>query len=193
MKKFIMILSVLLTFATSSFAINFAVGGRALFGGNLSPDNSEYQGFVCGGGAFFNLDLIMGLGFQGEVNLLTNRVTFAQNSISFQNYETVDVPFYIWYNLPIRPISIGGGVGLNFSGHTEGSESSGIIVGFAAGANLIAYVAKHFGLVFAAHYVWDVLPQVSNTVKGDTSTYTFTVPGNQRHSISGSVGLEYKF
>ena len=180
MKKFIIILSVLLTFATSSFAINFAVGGRALFGGNLSPDNSEYQGFVCGGGAFFNLDLIMGLGFQGEVNLLTNRVTF-------------DIPFYIWYNLPIRPITIGGGVGLNFSGHTEGSQSSGIIVGFAAGANLIAYVAKHFGLVFAAHYVWDVLPQVSNTVKGDTSTYTFSVPGNQRHSISGSVGLEYKF
>jgi len=193
MKKLILVLTILLTFAFSSFAVNFTVGGHAMFGGNLSPDNSEYQGFVCGGGAFFNLDLLLGLGFQGEVNVLTNRVSFSQNTISFQNYETIDVPFYVWFNLPVRPITFGGGVGLNFSGHTEGNESSGIIVGVAAGANMIAYIAKHFGLVFAVHYVWDVLPQVTNTVSGDTSTYTFTVPGLQRHSITGSVGLEYRF
>lgn len=193
MKKLILVLTVLLGLTSASFAVNFTVGGNLLFGGNISPDNSEYQGFVSGCGAFFNLDLYQGFGFQGEVNVLTNRVSFSQNSVTFRNYETIDLPFYIWYNLPVRPISFGLGAGLNFSGHTDGDQSSGIIMGFAAGANIIAHVGDHFGLVFAAHYVWDILPQVSSTTSGDTSTYTLTSPANQRHSICGSAGLQYRF
>lgn len=193
MKKLLGVLTVLFCLSASTFAVDFAVGGKGFFGKCISPDNTSYNGFVSGGGAFFNLDLLMGLGIQTEVNVMTNRVTFASNSVSFTEYETIDVPVYVWFNLPIKPVTIGGGLGVNFSGHSGGTASQQVIVGVAAGANIIAYVAPHFGIVFGANYVWDAFPQMEKSVSGDTSTYTFIENDKKRHQICGSVGLEFIF
>lgn len=193
MKKLLGVLAVLFCLSASTFAVDFAVGGRGIFGKSISPDNTSYNGYVCGGGAFFNLDLLMGLGIQTEVNVMTNRVSFGTNSISFTDYETVDVPVYVWFNLPVKPVTIGGGIGLNFSGHTGNNSEQQVIVGVAAGANIIAYVAPHFGIVFGANYVWDAFPQFERTRSGDTETITFIENDKKRHQICGSIGLEFLF
>lgn len=193
MKKIILVLSLLCGFTAASFAVDFTVGGNFIFGGNFSSEETNYQGFVSGGGAFINLDLYQGFGFQGEFNLITNRVSFSRNSVTFRATEALDIPLCVWYNSPARPISFGAGAGLNFSVQTYESQSNEVAIGLAAGANVIAYLGEHFGLVLAAHFIWDAFPQVVNTRTEDSSTYTFSNSESNRQSLCGSLGLQYRF
>lgn len=198
MKKLLAAFIVIAGIVSTAPAINLAVGGRGFLGGNLQTDDSGLDGFMCGLGAFVNLDLIGGFGFQGEVNYVANQISTGNSSITFTHYKIIDLPVYVWYNLKFKPVEIGGGVGINFSNYpgseveAKGSFSN---FGFAAGANVIFNVSEHFGIVLGATSVFDFFPTVVKTEnhENNSTTYSFSESDYRRKSIYGSLGLEYKF
>ncbi|MCR5062006.1 MAG: porin family protein [Treponema sp.] len=198
MKKILASLILLAGVVSTAPALSLAVGGRGFLGGNLQTDDSGLDGFMCGLGAFLNLDLIGGFGFQGEVNYVANQISTGSNSVTFTHYEILDFPLYVWYNLKLNPIVLGAGAGINFSNY-PGSEveakGSFANVGLAAGANLKVYVSEHFGIVLGATGVFDFFPTIVKTenTENNSTTYTFSDADYRRKSIYGSLGLEYRF
>ena len=85
MKKYFALLIFFVGFLSSSFALHFTVGGNFNIGGTTSQ-NQDYNGFSIGGGALFNLDLFLGLGFQVEINATNSKVAAVDdNTISFSD------------------------------------------------------------------------------------------------------------
>ena len=198
MKKLFAMFIVISGIISTAPAINLAVGGRGFLGGNIQTDDSGLDGFMCGLGAFLNLDLIGGFGFQGEVNYVANQISTGNKSITFTHYKILDFPVYVWYNLKLEHVAFGGGAGINFSNY-PGSEikSDGVFsnVGLAAGANFKVYVSEHFGIVLGATSVFDFFPTVVKTENNEanSTTYSFADSDYRRKSIYGSLGLEYRF
>lgn len=194
MKKLIVLAVAAICFISSASALNISVGGRAMLGGNIGADYSGFKGIVGGGGAYFNLDLFNGFGFQGELNVVTNKIEFSKNetSITTTDYSFVDFPFMFWYNMDLSKIVAGGGIGLNFGSFTDNGDNK-MNVGLAAGANVKFYFADHFGIVLGAHGVFDMLPSVTITSSGKSTTYKANSPEFKRKSIYGTAGLEYRF
>ena len=89
---------------------------------------------MCGLGAFLNLDLIGGFGFQGEVNYVANQISTGSNSVTFTHYEILDFPLYVWYNLKLNPIVIGAGAGINIM-----LNSDNLYYSWAGGQDNYAY------------------------------------------------------
>ncbi|MBR1638400.1 MAG: hypothetical protein IJ688_03340 [Treponema sp.] len=195
MKKLIALAAAAVCLISSTFALDIAVGARGLLGGNIGKDYSGFEGIVGGAGAYVNLDLIAGFGFQGEVNVVTNKieVSVENASVTTTDYEIVDFPFLIWYNLKLPFIAVGAGVGLNFSTFNDENLNDNGSVGLAAGANVKIYISKHFGLVFGADAVFDFIPTVTVTVDGDKTTYTAVSRDYYRKTIYGNAGLEFRF
>lgn len=195
MKKLISVFVLAFTLITSSFALDIAVGARGMLGGNIGEDYSGFEGIVGGGGAYINLDLFWGLGFQGEVNVVTNKieVSLENQSVTTTDYEIVDFPVMLWYNLDLLAVELGGGIGLNFSTFSNSELEDTNNIGLAAGVNFKLFISDHFGLVFGAHGVFDFLPTITVTTDGDTTTYTANGPSYTRKSIYGTAGLEFRF
>ncbi len=198
MKKILSVLFISLSLMVSTFAIEFTLGGKFTAGGNINPDASGYQGGLAGGGIFFNLDLFGGLGLQLEHNFSNQKVTVDEGSLTFESYELIDTPIYIWYNANLGLIGLGGGLGVNFSYCSERYSSNAddvINVGLAAGANLIFYLGRHFGIVFAGNCVWDFVPSVTKTKDYENSsvTYHYDSAKSSRLSLYGALGLQYRF
>ena len=195
MKKLIAMAAAAVCLISSTFALNISVGGRAMLGVNLGADYSGFEGIVGGGGAFFNLELLGGFGFQGEANIVTNQIEISpqDRTLTTTDYSIVDLPFMFWYNLKLGNLVVGGGAGLNFSSFSNDDVNNQMNVGVAAGANLKYLFSDHFGLVFGAHSVFDFLPTVTVTSSGKKTTYTANGPEYTRKSIYGTVGLEYRF
>lgn len=195
MKRFIAIAIAAVCLASSTFALDIAVGARGMFGGNVGDDYSGFDGFVGGAGAYINLDLLLGFGFQGEMNIVTNKIEFsaADKSLTTTDYYIVDFPFMVWYNLNLFVIEIGGGVGLNLSVFESDELKDNVNVGLAAGVNLKFFISDHFGIVLGAHGVFDFLPTITVTSSENSTTYTANAPNFTRKSIYGTAGLEFRF
>jgi len=202
MKKIITLLALSLAFATSMFAINFTVGGNFNLGGTLS-DDAKYHGLSTGTGAFFNMDMFLGLGLQAEVNVSEDYITVGDKSLTFdERYGIVDTSIMAWWNAKLGPIGLGLGVGPNFSGtisdYEKASEleNNNLVVGIAAGANTIFYIGNHFGIVAGVHGVFDFTPRFTvdtdKSQKGQT-TISWDTSEWERRSIYGTIGAEYRF
>lgn len=196
MKKIFIVFAMLAGLSASVSAIGFSVGGRGFAGTNLDKT------IVAGGGAFFNLDLIGGFGLQAEANITSSVVTFGEKSVTFTDYSVLDMPILVWYNAKLPIITIGGGVGLNFSsvlgnGYVTKSDIKNMNAGLAAGVNVILNINSHFGLVFGANGVFDFTPTIQKFVSKDGHVTKIELSSDsfsfKRKSIYCSAGLQYKF
>lgn len=193
MKKFLVLFILITGLSSSAFALNLAVGGNVNLGGSLSTDQ-RFQGMTAGGGAFVNLDFFLGLGVQAEVNVTVSHFLVSTNTIWLMtDYTVLDVPVMLWWNLPLGPIIVGGGAGLNLSILDADYASAKVALGFAAGANVIFRIGKHFGLVTGVHGLFDFMPRFSVTGYPNAVAYTFTPSDWTRKAIYGNLGLEYRF
>ena len=198
MKRFILSLILFSSLIFTAPALSLAVGGRGLLGGNLQSDDSGLDGFMCGLGAYLNLDLLAGFGFQGEVNYIANKISTGSNEVTFTHYKILDIPFYLWYNLNLDKIAVGGGAGINFSNYPDSeveAKDSFTNIGLALGVNLKLYFTENFGLVIGANSVFDFFPTVVKTENEEenSTTFTFNDANYKRKSLYGSLGFEYKF
>lgn len=199
MKKLFVSIALVIGMATSAFALDISTGFSANMGGNLGGgDYSGYSGLVTGCGAYVNLDLFAGLGFQGEINYVNNQFKIEGNTVSFTQYESIDFSFMPWYQLDLFFGSIGAGVGLNFAYYDEDSgdfsiDTDQFIPGLSMGASFKVYLTNHFGLNFGVHSVLDFLPVIDVDVNGRTTSYTIEGSDFVRKSIYGSIGLDFRF
>ena len=196
MKKIFTVLFMAVVLSTSMFAVNFTLGGNLNLGGTIS-DDSNYHGVSAGTGVFFNMDIFMGLGLQVEVNLSEDFITVGKNSITFdENYGIVDSAVMAWWNAKLGFIGLGAGIGPNFSGTMSDYSDDNLVVGVAAGANVIFYLGNHFGLVAGAHGVFDLTPRFAalhSSSGRKVHTITFETSDWKRRSIYGTFGAEYRF
>lgn len=198
MKKLISLLVLFIGLGTSAFATDISMGFNGNMGGNIGADYSGYNGLVTGCGAYINLDLIGGLGFQGEMNITNNQFKLSGNSVTFTDYQAVDFAFMPWFQFKLPMLAFGGGVGINYAYYNNtlnnlDIESDKFIPGLAIGVNSKVYFSRHFGLVVGAHSVLDFLPYVDVTYEGASTTYTFKNSPFVRKAIYGSVGLDFRF
>ena len=196
MKKILTFIAVTACLMASTFAVSFAVGGRGLLGKNIRPDVDGYNGLVSGAGAFFNLNLIGGFGFQGELNITTSKIETGDKSVTVTDYQILDLPFMLWDNMKIGPIALGGGLGINFStglNNKNDDKNDYFSAGLAAGANIITYFNEHFGIVLGGNFVWDCIPITSKSDSKESVTYYYDDINSRRMAAYASLGLEYKF
>lgn len=199
MKKLFVSIALVIGMAASAFAFNISTGFSGNMGGNIGGgDYSGYSGLVTGCGAYLNLDLFAGLGFQGEINIVNNQFEVAGNTVRFTEYETVDFSFMPWYQFNFFFGSVGAGAGLNFAYYDEdfgdfSVDTDQFIPGLSLGANFIIYLSNHFGINFGVHSVLDFLPVVDVSVHGKTTEYTIESSDFIRKSVYGSVGIDFRF
>lgn len=195
MKKLFALLLIVTGLSTSAFALSISAGGVFNGGGTLSSE-VEYQGFTVGGGAFINLNLFSGVGVQAEFNVSTSQIIVNRNSLYIvDDYTVYDLPVMLWANFQLGSIIAGAGAGLNLSvvENLEYADVNKFSVGFAAGANVIFPIGRHFGILVGAHGVFDLTPHISVTEFDRGSVYTFASSNWTRQSIYGNIGLEYMF
>lgn len=194
MKKILSIIAVAVLFISTTFAFELNFGIRGMVGGNVGNVNKDYDGFVCGSGLYGNLNFYNGFGAQIEANFVSNTITANNNSVTFKACEIVDIPVMFWYNNKMDNITVGGGLGINFSTYSDKyyrtSNDSTVNLGFAMGLNFKYHFTSMFGLVLGTNAVFDFMPtqKISN---GDEITYIFG-SGNTRKAIYGNLGLEIK-
>lgn len=198
MKKLFVSIALVIGMAASAFALDISAGFSANMGGNVGNDYSGYNGLVTGGGAYINLDLFAGLGFQGEINFVNNQFNISGNTVSFTEYESVDFAFMPWYQLNFFFGSIGAGVGLNFAYYDEDFgnftiDTDMFVPGLALGSSFKIYLSNHFGINFGVHSVLDFFPIIDKTVSGRTTSYTIENSEFVRKSIYGSLGIDFRF
>lgn len=193
MKKMIMTISLLFGMVVSSYALTISTGGYFNLGGNDSS-RIETNGISYGVGAFFNIDLFLGLGFQSEINCTNSVINTGENQIIISDIDTiVDIPFMLWWNGKFGFLGVGAGAGINFSLNDCYSEF--VKFGISAGANVIFYFNDHIGLLVGATGVFDFPGQISwETDYSDNKTYVgFTDELWKRNNIYGKVGIVYRF
>lgn len=185
-----------LILAASSFALEVSVGARGSIGGNIGNVDTKYDGVICGGGFYANLNLFNGMGAQAEINLVSNTISTGTNSITFKPCEIIDIPVMAWFNNRIGNITVGGGVGLNFSLYTDNSyrtnNQSSTNLGLALGANFKYHFAERFGIVLGLNSVIDFMP--TEKIKSDSGevTFVFGSADRSRKALFGTIGVEMR-
>lgn len=193
MKKLLVTIAMLATMVCSSFALTISTGGSVNIGG-IDSSEPELNGVTCGIGAFFNLDLILGFGFQSEINVTTSVVNIEDNKLVFSNASsTVDIPFMLWWNGKFGSIGVGAGAGINISANEI--FYGDVHFGIAAGANLIYYFNDHIGLLVGATGVFDFSGQLyyENEYSEDKTYIGVKSEGWRRNNIYGKLGVMYRF
>ena len=98
MKKKIVTIALIFGMVVSSYALTISTGGYFNLGGNDSS-RIETNGISYGVGAFFNIDLFLGLGLQSEINCTNSVINTGENQIIISDIDTiVDIPFMFWWN-----------------------------------------------------------------------------------------------
>ena len=119
MKKMIMTISLLFGMVVSSYALTISTGGYFNLGGNDSS-RIETNGISYGVGAFFNIDLFLGLGLQSEINCTNSVINTGENQIIISDIDTiVDIPFMFWWNGKFGFLGVGAGAGINLNKKNE--------------------------------------------------------------------------
>lgn len=196
MKKLLTLLILTIGLATSMFAVNFAVGGNLNVGGTIS-DDSSYHGFAAGSGAFFNMDIFMGLGLQAEINVSQDYFSLSGNTLTIdERYGIIDMPVMLWWNGKLGFLGLGAGIGPNFSGTISDLKNENTTLGVAAGANVIFYIGNHFGIVTGVHGVFDLTSRFivdTKTPQEGVTEITLNTTDWKRRSVYGTIGAEYRF
>lgn len=196
MKKILGLILTSIVLAASSFALEVTVGARGSVGGNIGNVDPKYDGFICGGAFYANLNLFNGFGVQAEVDLVSNTISTGKNSITFKPCEIVDIPVMLWYNNKMGSMSVGGGAGLNFSLYTDKSymtnNKSSTNLGLALGANVKFHFAERFGVVFGINSVIDFMPTEKIESSTGEVTVVFGTADKSRKALFGSIGVEMR-
>lgn len=196
MKKIIGLLAASIIFIASSFALEFSIGARGSVGGNVGNVDSKYDGVICGGAFYANLNLFQGFGVQAEIDIVSNTVSTGSNSITFKPCEIIDIPVMLWYNNRMGNISVGGGAGLNFSLYTDKSyrsnNKSSTNIGLALGGNVKFHFAQRFGIVLGLNSVIDFMPTEKTELSTGEVTVVFGSADKSRKALFGSIGFEVK-
>lgn len=209
MKKIIAMTVAAVTLISSTFALDFSLGGRAILGRNIAAESSIKEtltglkpdsAFDFGGGIYANVALLGGLGVQAEVNIINSSVSF--NDGNLQNTKTqtlqLDVPLMVWLNLDLWKFTFGFGVGPNFGttlvalDEVTTLSKDAFKIGLAAGADVKFNLTKHLGIVASGRYIMDFKKDerpiaVAGYEAGSYPTIEYT-----RRSLYATLGLEFK-
>lgn len=209
MKKIIALAVAAITLVSSTFALDFSLGGRAILGTNIAAESSIKEtvtglkpdsSFDFGGGIYANFALLGGLGVQAEANIINSTVSF--NDGNLQNTKTqtlqLDVPLMVWLNLDLWKFTFGFGAGANFGTTLVALDDVTTLskdsfkIGLAAGADVKFYLTKHLGIVASGRYIMDFKKderpiEVAGYEAGSYPTIEYT-----RRSLYATLGLEFK-
>ena len=214
MKKIIAMAVAAVCLVSTTFALDFELGGRAILGRNLEAgsvkDNyakaKEDKTFDFGAGAYVHLALLGSLGVQAEGNYIKSSVNFTKNeaeengSYKKVNYDlhTLDLSPMLWFSGQIWKLGLGAGVGPNFSVVIPASEKltsvtkkskEDFAVGLITGADVKFYFTDHLGLVLSGRYIIDFQEKNIEIYGIDTGAKEYSV---NRKTFYGGLGLEWK-
>ncbi len=210
MKKIIALAIAAVTLISSTFALDFSLGGKAVLGTNLASDDtltgtitslSKDSAFDFGGNVYANFALLGGLGVQGEANIINSSITFATGDAKTEKYSTLqlDIPLMVWLNLDLWRFTLGFGAGPNFGitltdlSELKSATKESFKIGLVAGADLKFYFTKHLGLVTSVRYIMDFKKdERAIEISGYDTGATYPTVEYTRRSLYGGIGLEFK-
>lgn len=210
MKKIIALAIAAVTLISSTFALDFSLGGKAVLGTNLASDDtltgtitslSKDSAFDFGGNIYANFALLGGLGVQGEANIINSSITFATGDAKTEKYSTLqlDIPLMVWLNLDLWRFTLGFGAGPNFGitltdlSELKSATKESFKIGLVAGADLKFYFTKHLGLVTSVRYIMDFKKdERAIEISGYDTGATYPTVEYTRRSLYGGIGLEFK-
>lgn len=221
MKKIVALFVAAVCFVGTSFALDFELGAKFDLGKNLAEGETvvgtlsdmEASGtFQFGGSAYVHAAIFPFLGVQVEPTLFKSEISLSNGDVnSTANYDSlvVDIPVMYWSSLTIWKLSVGAGVGVNFSkdinmdknalenakeivGDAKNSLSN-FAWGFVAGADAKVYITDHMGVVGSLRYVMDFSKKTVPIVVENIDTgKTYDTVEIARRFLYGSIGMEFK-
>lgn len=196
MKKIIGLIISSLILIASSFAVELSIGARGSVGGNVGNVDPKYDGVICGGAFYANLNIFNGFGAQAEIDIVSSTISTGEHSITFKPCEIIDIPIMAWYNNRMGNLSVGGGIGINFSLYTDKSyranNKSSTNLGLALGGNVKFHFAQRFGIVLGLNSVIDFMPTEKIESSTGEVTVVFGSADKSRKALFGSVGIEIR-
>ena len=214
MKKIIAMAVAAVFMVSATFALDLEFGARGILGRNLNLNQDlktnyaaakEDQSFDYGFGVYGNFALFGGLGIQAEANYVTSHVDFKAKKENEEykpvKYEiaTLDLAPMAWLNLDLWKLTIGFGVGPNFSielpslSDIKTAKKDQFRTGLIAGADFKFYITDHLGLVLSGRYITEFKKkEVPIEVGGINSGASYTTFETGRKTIYGGLGLEFK-
>ncbi|MCQ2591237.1 MAG: hypothetical protein MJ188_00510 [Treponema sp.] len=236
MKKIIALAIVAVTLVSASFALDFEIGAKVIGGQNVAAGSSAKDtvmnikpdsNFEFGGSVYANFALLGGLGLQFEPTLIKSNVTFNTSLATVGSKDvlkdkveydvmTFDVPLMLWLNLDLWKLTIGGGVGVDFStelnrdaklvdaykyvsdtAKNAAKDLKSVSFAFITGVDAKLYLTKHLGVVASARYIMDITKKevpLTIDVGGYSVETGTTYPAVEyaRRFLYGGVGMEFK-
>lgn len=234
MKKIISMAIAAVMLVSATFALDFEIGARGILGKTFDNDwgtaSEEIKGLNvntemdAGFGVYGNFALFGGLGIQAEVNVLKGTIQFTGDKVTWGSAGhtdeeikktefdqwLIDVPLMAWMNLDCWKLTIGFGLGANFSFAMEPSTDLKTIkdkvketydgktfeVGFAAGVDVKFYFTNNLGIVASARYIGNFNETTRKyPVQFAGQDTEVEGPGIEfkRNSLYGGLGIEWKF
>ncbi len=211
MKKIIAMAIATICLVSATFALDFEIGARGILGYNMALDSdfkTEYMKakdskvFDSGFGAYANFALFGGLGIQAEANYIKSSMDFnVQGATKESEYaiRTLDLAPMVWLNLDLWKLTVGFGLGPNFSIQIPGlsdvktAKKDQFRTGLIAGADFKFYFTDHMGLVLSGRYITEFQKKdVPIQVAGYDSGAKYTTFETGRKTLYGGLGLEFK-
>lgn len=213
MKKIIATTVLLASMIGSVFALDFSIGAKVNAGINIAANEDAANKvkdsltkdtvYDLGFGVNANFALFGGLGVQAEANFVTSKASFEDLKADQKvEYETMllDVPVMLWLNLDLWKLTIGFGVGPNFStiinqlSDIKNVKSDAFKTGLATGADFKFYFTDNLGLVASARFIMDFKKtEVPIEIAGYETGMEYPTIEFPRRSLYGALGLEWKF
>lgn len=214
MKKIIAMAVTAVLMVSALSALDLEFGARGILGRNLNLNQdfkTNYaaaksdQSFDYGFGVYGNFALFGGLGIQAEANYITSHVDFKAKKEN-EDYKavkydvrTLDLAPMAWLNLDLWKLTVGFGLGPNFSIQIPGlsdvktAKKDQFRTGLIAGADFKFYFTDHMGLVLSGRYITEFQKKdVPIQVAGYDSGVKYTTFETGRKTLYGGLGLEFK-
>ena len=212
MKKIIAMAIAAVFMVSAVSALDLEFGARGILGRNLDgtvkeefkqakADGSYDYGF----GVYGNFALFGGLGIQAEANYITSHVDFKAKDENGDparvKYDicTLDLAPMLWLNLDLWKLTIGFGVGPNFSvqipslSDVKTTKKDQFKTGLIAGADFKFYFTDHLGVVLSGRYITEFEEKdVDVKVAGMNTGASYTTIETGRKTLYGGLGLEFK-
>lgn len=209
MKKIIALAVAAVTLVSSTFALDFSLGGRAILGTNIAAESSIEEtvtglsldsAFDFGGGIYANFALLGGLGVQAEANIINSTVSYKNGGVESTKSQTLqlDVPLMVWLNLDLWKFTLGFGAGPNFGTTLKALDEVTTLskdsfkMGLAAGVDLKFYITNHIGLVASGRYIMDFKKDERSIDVAGTDVGSYPTIEYTRRSLYATLGLELK-
>lgn len=213
MKKIIAIAVAAVVFASSTFALSFGIGGKAIIGKNVAQGETVSNAlkeasmenlFDFGGSVYANLAILGGLGAQLECNFINSSINFStvksDGTSKAEKYDTmfVDIAPMVWWNIDLWKLRLGLGAGPNFSitvnkaGDLLSAKQDDFTTGLCAGADVKFYITDHLGIVVSARYVGEFNKKENKVGVAGIDVANYPTYETQRQTLYGGIGAEFK-